>query len=86
MTPKPGDFHVKDPALADRGQDRIEWAEQNMPVLRSIRERFEAEQPLKGLAIGACLQSAFGEHIPSGNDSGDVRGRRCLQRERHMHI
>ncbi|PYQ10760.1 MAG: adenosylhomocysteinase [Acidobacteria bacterium] len=55
MTPKPGDFHVKDPALADRGQDRIEWAEQNMPVLRSIRERFEAEQPLKGLAIGACL-------------------------------
>ena len=55
MTPKPADFHVKDPALAERGQDRIEWAEQNMPVLRSIRERFETEQPLKGLAIGACL-------------------------------
>ena len=49
------DFHVKDPALSGKGQDRIEWAEQNMPVLRSIRRRFEKEKPLKGVAIGACL-------------------------------
>ena len=49
------DFHVKDPALAGQGQNRIDWAEQNMPVLRSIRQRFEKEQPLRGLAIGACL-------------------------------
>jgi len=26
-----------------------------MPVLRSVRERFAAEQPLKGVKVGACL-------------------------------
>src|SRR4051794_38069579 len=26
-----------------------------MPVLRSIRERFAADAPLKGLKVGACL-------------------------------
>src|SRR5262249_10246888 len=49
------DFDVKDPALAGMGQDRMDWAEQNMPVLRSIRLRFAKEKPLKGAAIGACL-------------------------------
>ncbi len=48
-------FEVKDPALAEQGQKRIEWAEQHMPVLRSIRARFEKERPLKGITIGACL-------------------------------
>jgi len=52
---KAAEFHVKDPALAGKGQDRMEWAEQNMPVLRSIRERFEKEKPLRGMSIGACL-------------------------------
>src|SRR5262245_3765500 len=33
----------------------MDWAEQNMPVLRSIRQRFEKEKPLKGVQIGACL-------------------------------
>jgi adenosylhomocysteinase len=37
------------------GRDRIEWADGQMPVLRSIRERFAAEQPLEGLNVGACL-------------------------------
>jgi adenosylhomocysteinase len=46
---------VADPALAAEGIRRIEWAEREMPVLRLIRERFEREQPLKGLRIGACL-------------------------------
>jgi adenosylhomocysteinase len=55
LTIAANDFDVKDKALADRGQDRIDWAEQNMPVLRSIRRRFESEKPLKGIAIGACL-------------------------------
>jgi len=49
------DYHVKDLALAERGQLRIEWAEKTMPVLRLIRERFEKEKPLSGLRIGACL-------------------------------
>jgi adenosylhomocysteinase len=46
---------VADPVLAAEGIRRIEWAEREMPVLRLIRERFEREQPLKGLRIGACL-------------------------------
>lgn len=46
---------IKDIALAKKGMSRIEWAEQAMPVLRLIRERFEKEKPLKGMQIGACL-------------------------------
>lgn len=46
---------VADFGLVDEGVRRIEWAEREMPVLRLIRERFEQEQPLKGLRIGACL-------------------------------
>jgi adenosylhomocysteinase len=46
---------VADLGLADEGVRRIEWAEREMPVLRLIRERFEVEQPLAGLRIGACL-------------------------------
>ncbi|MEJ5311083.1 MAG: adenosylhomocysteinase, partial [Anaerolineae bacterium] len=33
----------------------MEWAEREMPVLRQIRERFAAEQPLKGVRLSACL-------------------------------
>src|SRR5467141_4803550 len=46
---------VKDPSLSGAGRLRIEWAEQSMPVLRQVRERFAKEQPLKGARIGACL-------------------------------
>lgn len=46
---------VKDIALADQGKRKIEWANQQMPVLQSIRKRFIKEQPLKGLAVSACL-------------------------------
>ena len=46
---------AKDLSLAPKGKLRIEWAEAEMPVLRLIRERFEKEQPLKGVRISACL-------------------------------
>jgi adenosylhomocysteinase len=46
---------VKDLGLAPAGQLRIDWADLSMPVLRHVRERFRAEQPLRGLRIGACL-------------------------------
>ena len=46
---------VKDLSLAGVGLQRILWAERDMPVLRAIRERFAAEQPLKGLRMSACL-------------------------------
>ncbi len=46
---------VKNLSLATAGRLKIEWAEQFMPVLRQIRERFAKEQPLKGIRVGACL-------------------------------
>ena len=46
---------VKDLSLATVGHQRIVWAERDMPVLRAIRERFEAEKPLAGLRMSACL-------------------------------
>lgn len=46
---------VKDLALSTVGYQRILWAERDMPVLRSIRERFEVEKPLAGLRMSACL-------------------------------
>lgn len=46
---------VKNLDLAPGGRYRIEWAEQEMPVLRAIRERFEREKPLKGIRVSACL-------------------------------
>ncbi len=46
---------VKDIALAERGKRKIEWANQQMPVLQSIRKRFIKEQPLRGLRVSACL-------------------------------
>lgn len=49
------DYDVKNLDLAQGGRHRIEWAEQEMPVLRSIRERFAKERPLSGARISACL-------------------------------
>jgi adenosylhomocysteinase len=49
------DHDVKDLSLAPGGRLKIEWAEQFMPVLRQVRERFAKEQPLKGMRLGACL-------------------------------
>src|SRR5919199_2251706 len=48
-------FDIRVPALADKGRSRILWAEQDMPVLRLIRERFEKERPLRGIRIASCL-------------------------------
>jgi adenosylhomocysteinase len=48
-------YDVKDLGLAAEGRKRIDWADQDMPVLRSIRERFQRERPLRGLTVGACL-------------------------------
>jgi adenosylhomocysteinase len=46
---------VKDIALAEKGKRKIEWANQQMPVLQLIRKRFIKEQPLKGIRMSACL-------------------------------
>ena len=49
------DYDIKDIKLAKEGALRIEWANQSMPVLNRIKERFANEKPLKGLRIAACL-------------------------------
>jgi adenosylhomocysteinase len=49
------DYDIKDIQLAEKGRLRIEWAEKSMDVLRTIKERFEVEKPLKGLRLSACL-------------------------------
>src|SRR5947207_11852420 len=46
---------VKDLSLAPEGVRRIAWADRHMPVLAAIRDGFEAEQPLAGYRIAACL-------------------------------
>jgi adenosylhomocysteinase len=47
-------FDIKDPSLAPAGRRRIEWAAREMPVLRLIRDRFQAEQPLAGIRMVVC--------------------------------
>ncbi len=46
---------IRDASLADAGKRRIEWADNDMPVLRRIRERFEKEKPMAGKKMSACL-------------------------------
>jgi adenosylhomocysteinase len=46
---------VRNPGLAPEGDDLIEWAAREMPVLLAIRERFARERPLSGLRVSACL-------------------------------
>jgi adenosylhomocysteinase len=48
-------FDVKNLDLAEGGRRRIEWAEREMPVLRSIMERFKRERPFEGIRMSACL-------------------------------
>lgn len=43
------------PERAREGEERIEWAAREMPVLQLIRERFEREKPLNGMRVAACL-------------------------------
>ena len=49
------DYDIKTTELAPAGKQRIDWANRFMPVLDSIRARFENERPLEGLRIAACL-------------------------------
>jgi adenosylhomocysteinase len=46
---------IADSRLAAPGKLRIEWADQEMPVLEMIRQRFAKEKPLAGIRVAACL-------------------------------
>src|ERR671939_1357135 len=49
------DYEVRELGLAAKGKARVQWAARSMPVLNLIRQRFEAERPLAGVRIAACL-------------------------------
>jgi adenosylhomocysteinase len=55
MAVQPTACDILDPGLAGAGQDLIQWAAREMPVLAMIRERFEREKPLRDLRLSACL-------------------------------
>jgi adenosylhomocysteinase len=46
---------IKDIKLAESGRQRMEWAAREMPVLKSIKDRFAKEKPLKGIKVAGCL-------------------------------
>lgn len=48
-------YDIKDIKLAAPGKLKIEWAGEQMQVLKLIGERFKKEKPLKDLTIAACL-------------------------------
>jgi len=48
-------FAIKDINLAEKGKEKIEWAEKQMPVLSTIKDRYTLHPPLKGIKIAACL-------------------------------
>lgn len=45
---------IKDINLAEQGENNINWAIKDMPVLEQIKKRFAIEQPFKGLRLAAC--------------------------------
>ncbi|MCX5637168.1 MAG: adenosylhomocysteinase, partial [Planctomycetota bacterium] len=48
-------YDVADLSLAPEGKKRILWADNDMPVLATIRTRFAKSKPLKGMNVSACL-------------------------------
>ena len=48
-------YEIKDMSLAEQGKKNIEWAQKDMPVLNSIKERFRKERPFEGLRLTASV-------------------------------
>jgi adenosylhomocysteinase len=51
----PTDYKIRDIGLADWGRKEIEIAEHEMPGLMSIRKKYAATQPLKGVRVTGSL-------------------------------
>ena len=58
-------YHIKDSSLAKKGMLRIEWANQSMPVLNQVKERFQRDKPLKGLRLA-------GGHVAGRSDTVSI--------------
>lgn len=50
-----GDYKVADITLADWGRKELTIAESEMPALMTIRDKYRAQQPLKGAKILGCI-------------------------------
>jgi len=48
-------FDIADLSLAPEGKKKIEWASQQMPVVKELGQEFAQIKPFKGITIGACL-------------------------------
>ena len=46
---------ITDKSLAEEGRRALDWAGENMPILATIRERYEEEKPLTGLSVGVAM-------------------------------
>lgn len=46
---------IRDINLAPSGERKIEWVKSNMPLLRSLEERFSKELPFKGLRVALSI-------------------------------
>src|SRR6185503_7578481 len=49
------EYRIKDISLADKGKKKIEWAESNMPVLLSLKNKYKDSKPLRDIVVGGCL-------------------------------
>ena len=47
-------YEIKDLNLSEAGEEKINWASSQMPVLKQIRERFLKEKPLANIRLSAC--------------------------------
>lgn len=58
---------IKDAALAPRGEQKLAWVAEHMPVLNEIGVQFERESPFKDTVISICLhleaKTAYMAHI-----------------------
>jgi adenosylhomocysteinase len=48
-------YRIKDESLAHKGKKKIDWAEEHMPVLVSLRDKYRDKRPLEGVRVSGCL-------------------------------
>lgn len=48
-------YNIKDISLAEGGRRRMDWAAREMPVLRTLEERFRRERPFEGIRMSCCM-------------------------------
>ncbi len=48
-------YEIKDIALAESGEHKIDWVRKNCPLLRSLEDDFSKEQPFKGIRIALSI-------------------------------